>query len=252
MLSYKDARGCQEALELGSSLRSLGKKYGVSYVTIRSNMIKHGFIGKGVQGKTKPLLHCFEDLATTMDRYWYGYFMGDATVSMNTISLSSIDKEHLELFISHYNLSSRVNISKKKGVYLITLNSKELVSRCVDIGLINHKSLRCFKCFDVFVARGLFDADGCLSNSRYRLTGCQHYIEKFIELVGISNYCLRERGVSNELSYTSREQRNYLYKLLYAGGGVSLSRKHSVAAFIYKSDVDYRGRRHGKGIEFIR
>lgn len=246
------------------SLNALGREFNVNHATI-GNILRR----KGLTGRQKIIHYScntgfFRTINTEEKAYWLGFIYADGGVCVSksgsvyiTIELSSLDLEHLKLFLrsieSTHPIKSRDNNVKSK----IIIGSIEMGTDLYNLGCPPHKTYSIQWPTDEIVPqhlkrhflRGYSDGDGtfgtCKTNpaTSIRWELCLTYPFGVNLKKWLKNQC--DTGDINikpyrnifRLKYAGRCQVSRVWHLLYDDATIFLPRKKEVIKqYIYPSD----------------
>lgn len=242
------------------SILSLSKKYNLSYdivyrfIKSRTNVISN----RERYSKASHLL--FKDVNTEEDAYWLGFLYADGNVytknGKNTISLSLIDKEHVEKFKSFVGVDNKIYETKNEA-FSYQFSSMEVCNNLKKYGLIDRKSTNGkLNLSDVdpnlisHLWRGVIDGDGWVLNKKFKNRNSIR-IQPVIGLCGTFETCqyflefLKERNI--KFKSKIREHKSIkkvqfsdsvaisIIELLYNGSKVHLDRKKEKSNQILKN-----------------
>lgn len=222
------------------TLKSLGKKFGCSYGTIRNCLNKQGIQSRGnKQGYPRNEMY-FNQITTPEKAYWLGFFYADGCVnsSNSEISINITDKEHVEKFqkaigaINHHITETRdMRWEKAKTLYLFAIKDKQLHADLIKWGCVPKKTFLIEKIPNIpkdYVShfiRGYFDGDGSLhwlkGTNNYRISftsGSQKFLVEILKELNLNNINVSKTKDSNTYYFqiAGRHQveqvLNYLYQ----------------------------------------
>lgn len=169
----------------------------------------------------------FSDINSTEKAYWLGFIYGDGWVSLDRDGLQDnfgveiIDHDHLLKFQEAINSNHTLSEKEKQGnnTFKIQIDNDVFVSHLVNNGVTPNKtfgsSLPNIKSSDLQAAfiRGLFDADGSLSDGGWSLTSSSQ--ERLLKIQGWipAETKINQQGEIYELRAVSSKQRliSWLY-----------------------------------------
>lgn len=190
--------------------------------------------------------HAFDEI-TPESAYWVGFLMADGTIFRNSINLfiSNRDKNHIIKFLSF--LKTDRPIIKNNNLVGTSIESKGMVDKLSEYGVIPRKSLTAKVCdelaFNRDFWRGVIDGDGCVMiHAKNKLN-----VLPVLNLVGSLNICMsftnfakniigKDKHVRKTKSIYSVEINGKdavkVLDVLYSSSIMFLDRKKSKASFI--------------------
>lgn len=238
-------RGWTSKIEEGMRTYSRGfvaDSLGINRSSMYHVLTQLGLGGNGKRLQAENFWVCnnpFEGESTPTSAYLLGYIIGDGSITAgqrNCLNISSKDEAHLEQMASVFSGSSQVT-PRNRGDhrwYALSINSKEVVGRLLELGVKPDKSHRGVELPIEWLGtnlphliRGIIDSDGSillkkgvLSISMY---GHESYIEQLGTLLGEPT-----RGMDSIKGidiHGDRERKKLIYKALYAHATLWLQRK---------------------------
>ena len=222
-----------------SSLQSLADEFHVSPEALRNMMRRNKIALKGCKQGYPRNENYFTNIDTPDKAYWLGILYADGCVLKNRheVSLTLIDKEHIEKFknaIGAINHKITEHHDKRwteeKIIYVFSIKDNQLVSDLIKWGCISNKSLVINKIPNIprdYVShflRGYFDGDGSLhylkGTNNYRISftcGNADFLEDVKKELQV-NTSIQHSKTNNacQLQIAGRHQveriLNYLYK----------------------------------------
>ncbi len=254
----------------GLSGTALGKKYGVWPTTITSYLKKWN-VPRRQNGDFRKYVcnfNFFELILTEAVAYWLGFIAADGYISnLSTqhvlrISLSSLDRDHLQKFLNdidgNYPIHDRTLSNKKKNknykdshVSTISISNKKIVSDLVKYGLFQNKSLVLKFIENIpehllhHFCRGYVDGDGgfyCYeaynnkNNKSYKYYSFENtsswdfnnrFQEILIEKCNLNKTKHAVTGNACTMRYMGREQVGRIFNWLYKDATIFLERKRN-------------------------
>lgn len=234
------------------TLKQLGREFGCAYGTIRNLLNKHHIQSRGSrQGYPRNEFY-FNKIDTREKAYWLGFLYADGTVASKTsaVSITSIDREHLEKFkkaigaINHLITDIYDNRWKNaKTLYRFEIKDKQIYEDLVKWGCIPNKTLLVNKIPNIprnFVShfiRGYFDGDGSLhylkSTNNYRISftsGSADFLKEIQKELEVSHLSLGHEKDSNtyQLQISGRKQVKRILNYIYqdSTNSIRLDRKY--------------------------
>ena len=191
--------------------------------------------------------------------YWAGFIAADGNIEKYkprlTISLSSIDRQHLEKFKNDLSFSGkifdiiredkRINFNKKYNSSYIRITSRQIINDLSRFNITSNKSktyqfpehLSDNKNIRHFI-RGIIDGDGWIyknvGSSTIGLSGtlsCVNFIFNFLkDKLQINNGIIFERKDGlNIMRFTKTKDNTKIVNYLYDGANMFLDRKEIIA-----------------------
>jgi hypothetical protein len=241
----------------GLSSLKIAKKYCVSKPTVLKILHKNNVIIRYRHKKYFINENVF-NIISEESAYWIGFIMADGCVyckSRNSkileIGLQKGDCEHLFLFKKFIN--SKHKISFYKNRCRISINSKKIVEKLNEFGVVPNKSY-CAKInklqYNKHFWRGMIDGDGCIYIGKciyIQLCGTKDICEQFLEyckmiICGIKS---RVRKIKNANCYVVQINCNKAREIirhLYRNSYISLKRKKMLADIA----IQKKGGRNGR------
>lgn len=156
----------------GRSINDLASEYAVNYRTMIKYLHEFGCEMRPWKRYRKVANEkSFSDLNNPQVQYWLGYLAGDGNVSGISVSLSSIDKEHIykfrEFLQADYNVSTRKR-SNGTVIHQLKVRSERITHDLASVGIVPRKSkiLRIENnsvLHSSHFIRGIIDSDGYIS-----------------------------------------------------------------------------------------
>jgi len=186
-------------------------------------------------GKILGLNHNIFSAIDVEDKaYWLGYMYGDGWITGNRFGMESKDKEHVEKFRdfldSEHKIITRIKMNNE---YTLIQPTSKQVARSLRVLGYKDKIPDIREDLIKHFIRGLFDADGCLTNDRkwvrIHLTGIpniiKHIQDYFIE-IGIlkTKTKLYDHGKVVTMSYSCKQAESFL-NYIYDDCKIYLDRK---------------------------
>lgn len=198
----------------------------------------------------------FESIDSEIKAYWLGFLYADGYVTLGgentsphvSLSLNSVDKEHIELF--KRNIRAQNPLEKKKYKTTtgkseestgITIRHPKIAQDLISKGCLNNKSL-ILKFPNIeqvplhlvrHFIRGYFDGDGCLSKLEngkfsFQMCGTFEFLSSVLDFFGLS-YKLQQGKDKNKNNYSfcikGNKQIESLLNILYKDSKIFLKRK---------------------------
>lgn len=242
------------------SILSLSKKYNLSYdITYRFIKSRTNIISNR-ERYSKASHSLFESIRTEDDAYWLGFLYADGNVytksGKNTISLSLINKEHVEKFKSFIGVDNKV-YETKNDAFSYQFSSVEVCNNLKKYGLIDRKSTNGklnFSDIDSNLMRhlwrGVIDGDGWVLNKKFKnrnsirtqpvigLCGtfetCQYFLDFLAERNIKFKSKIREHRSIKKIQFSDSVAISII-ELLYDGSKVHLDRKKETSNQILKN-----------------
>lgn len=225
------------------SPKEFGEKYGLFGGTVIRVMQDLGY-------KTSPRKRCVCTPPIRWDErtsYLLGYFLGDGCMheprsgDYGQLDISSKDLEHLSLIRDLLCPELRIvqGHSTKGSWYRLFWTSKEWYHFMVECGIVQNKSefggniqFPNDDNLNHFV-RGLFDSDGCVSNTKYgiglqaTIMGHESYLGNLLKVVpGICDKIYSDsRSSAKWIGCSSSVGVRALYNFMYSNATIFMSRK---------------------------
>lgn len=225
------------------SMKKIGKSFGMAEETI-SKILHDNNIEIRDAYKTTYVLNdkYFDEILNGSQAYILGLLCADGCVCKNTVSISlqEDDKKILDIINNEFNSNRKLhyidNSNKKDGYirknqYRLAITNKYFANSLRNIGVVDNKSnsLKMLDCINdellPHFIRGLFDGDGHIEKSRYRvaITGTKYILEELnnrINKILNINFQLYEESNHNGITYCMRigskndciNFLNYIYK----------------------------------------
>lgn len=228
-----------------------GRGVDITARSVTRQLRRWGVAVKGT-GRHANALDMFKEIATEEDAYWLGFLMGDGFVSKNGnyITLGIIDGEHVEKMKQYFGIPAEIVRHKgrkenQRDMYHIGIYSQRSVANAAKWGLVYDKNKRTVPVLPEKLMchfwRGLWDADGHVSNGNIALTCKKVFLDAFRKWLNIAGehedgYCggLYQAGENTwRLHYCSAYAR-YVLETLYKNCKVALQRKREVARLVIK------------------
>jgi hypothetical protein len=188
----------------------------------------------------------FHKIDTQEKAYWLGFILGDGCVYVNTvtskyqisITLNIKDKTHLEKFATAINWKNSYYYNKKQNTINLTISSKQMCNDLIVHNITPRKSFtakfpKVLKKFESHVLRGLFDADGTITNHSYwkgkpyasfSIVGSINCLENVKRILGIKNKICPDHTIWRIKKNGTPGVRK-IYRIMYKNSIVSLDRK---------------------------
>lgn len=224
------------------SPKEFGIKYGLSGGTIIRVMKDLGYSTKEriVLEISKPVE--WDEFTA----YLLGYFLGDGcmheprTKDYGQLDITSKDLEHIEAIRERLNPNLKIGYwtSSKGEWYRMFWTSKEWYRFMRSHGICQNKSE--FGCNVVYpdgeyfghFVRGLFDSDGCVSNTNYgiglqvSIFGHESYLQELSDRLPVTGKIYSDlRSKSRFIGCYSYEDVKAMYRLMYSNATIFLNRK---------------------------
>jgi len=152
----------------GKTTREIGKLYNISNTTISKYIRQYNL--QGLYKKPKYNSYHLNDVTTKEVAYMLGFIIADGAINneLVEISVKIEDVEILELFSSLLGLNYHIDntIIKEKRRFPRVRIIKKLIGINKFIGKDNKKNRNVpiiHKQLEVYLLRGIFDADGCIT-----------------------------------------------------------------------------------------
>lgn len=170
---------CEEALleyfNSNISIRDLSAKY-----KINRALFSGYALGKGIDiynRKSKCNDRIFDLINTEEKAYWLGFLYADGNINKYNnsysleLTLKEDDLEHIQKFKSFMCSENTISYREKQKAYRLSLGSKRIYERLIELGCIPNKSLilkfpndnQVPKYLLKHFIRGYFDGDGCIT-----------------------------------------------------------------------------------------
>ncbi len=198
---------------------------------------------------TKEINENYFSVIDTQDKgYWLGFMYGDGfiTKSRNSdvfgICLKAEDKPHLEKFKQCIESDHKISEYLKKNTVQILITRSNMVNDLIKHGCLRNKSQKDLHIPNIredlikHFIRGLFDADGCITNShRYAktvFTGSKtliNEIQSFLLQRGIVKKITKSYYHNNNcvsVEYFQRDSEK-IFDYLYSDANIYLDRKYN-------------------------
>lgn len=197
----------------------------------------------------------FQEIETEEDAYWLGFITADGCIIDNKwlqIQLANKDKNHLQKFCKYMGLNTiETNEIIKDGfggaytrdnpINNVKICSLNILNNLKDKGIVPRKSgeeipyICKSKNLELAYIRGLFDGDGYIGSTQYRmgLVGsykiCK-YVQDFItaNIKDISANHIHEHGIIYKLEITGRKQTSQILEAIYKDANIYLDRKYQL------------------------
>lgn len=200
-----------------------------------------------MQQKYRVDSNYFDSVDSEAKAYWLGFITADGCITSEDLFklvLAEVDREHLEKFIVDINSTYPLHREESHGhvAYGIYMRNKAFVESLETWGIGPRKT------FEVEPAvlplhlerhywRGIFDGDGCVSNTRDMLALCGN----FAIVEGFHQYCIdansdldtrvTPKGNIFQVQFGGRKAKA-VATLLYDGSSTYLMRKKSRVTFM--------------------
>lgn len=236
-------------------LKDISNIYKVGANTI-SKRIKQKY--PEFNGKTNIIsnYNCFNIIDSEEKAYWLGFMYADGCIYNNQISLSlqSIDLEHIYKFRKFVNITTKLNTIYKNGKitsYGTSVNSKQLAENLINLGCLRKKSLiikfptneqvpeNLLKHF----IRGYFDGDGGFCKNKNVVDKIKFTSGSIIFLEKLNCYIKNIIGISHTGIY--KDKRSIAYYL-------SINRKNDILMFsnyLYENSTIHLDRKYNLYLE---
>lgn len=208
----------------GSVFRALDKQKG----TTRSLSLSHA---------SENREHLFLDTSTEECQYWLGFLAADGALVHNQVllNLAIKDDTHLDKFIA-YTKAHKMYL-KKTNSCRAYFSSQVVVKRLISYGITRRKThtIEYLLPLTVHFVRGVFDGDGCISNTLLRITPKFSLVSaSYVFILQLYNFFLSQGIQLNltenkglwQISTGKTSTVSALYKLLYEGSTIFLQRKY--------------------------
>jgi len=189
----------------------------------------------------KYLRHDYFDNINTQEKaYWLGFIVGDGCLYKTSngsaviqIMLQKRDGSHLEKFAKALHWPHPVYYYRNTSRLCVT--SPHMYESLVKLGVTPRKTFsikfpRVAKNLEIHVLRGIFDADGCITEDRikrkpgFSLAGTKHILMASKRILGLNNKICRHTTIF-QISCGGRNVIYEIYKKLYRNAKISLDRK---------------------------
>ena len=240
----------------GATLHELKIKYKISVNTITKNFNRFGMEIRNLDGKCghrkyKFDENFFERIDTEAKAYIFGFIMADGCLysgkknnHLMRINIHKDDMEILQIIKREMNSESPIKLLKNNSID-IKLFSKKMYDDLVNLGCTERKSLTLqFPSVSDNILfhfiRGYFDGDGTITSSLkndkikwFNLSfysshnfcnSLNHILHKKI---GFNLKTITKVGKISKLSYTSLNDIQKMYKILYSSSTLYLKRKRT-------------------------
>jgi hypothetical protein len=242
------------------SILSLSKKYNLSYdITYRFLKSRTNIISNR-ERYSKANHTLFENIMTEEDAYWLGFLYADGNVytknGKNTISLSLINKEHVEKFKSFIGVNNKI-YDTSNGAFSYQFSSVEVCNNLKKYGLIDRKSTEGKLNFSninsnlmTHLWRGIIDGDGWVLNKKFKnrngiriqpviglcgtLETCQYLLDFLTERNIKFSSKIRQHKSIKKIQFSDSVAINII-ELLYGNSKVHLDRKKETSNQILKN-----------------
>lgn len=177
----KEIQLIKEKYANGEGLKIIARELGFSTSKAIKRIVEEYNFNR--KEKRQVNIHIFDKINTPDKAYWLGFINGDGYVSKYhlCIKLSSKDRGHLEKFAEFMNIdkSSIVDLMGQYNnpICYIYVSSKYFVDKLRQIGIFSGKNDKehvpvnlPYKFISDYL-RGLFDADGCITDKKIDLSG---------------------------------------------------------------------------------
>lgn len=242
------------------SLKQLGKEFGCAPGSIKNLLHNKKIKTHGAKHGYPRNEHYFTIIDTPEKAYWLGFLYADGCVhnNRNEVSVSSIDKEHLEKFkkaIGAVNHKITVFQSKQfpdaKPTCIFSIRDKQIHDDLIKWGCAPNKSLALTKIPNIprdYVShflRGYFDGDGSLhylkgtNNYRISIAGTPEFLDDVQKELG-TNLSYNHSSQIYQLQIAGRKQVTRILQYFYkdSNENIRLNRKYS----IYLKELDWAHR----------
>jgi len=232
------------------TLKELGRRFGVSYGSIRNLLNRHNIKSRGnKQGYPRNEFYFFK-IDTIEKAYWLGFLYADGCVHSNNneISIQIIDKEHLLKFqkaiqAPNHKIQNIIDkrFEKAKPLFQISIKDKQLHQDLIKWGCIPQKSLRLKDFpnipyhFIPHFLRGYFDGDGSLhflqgtNNFRISFLGTPEFLTNIKNYFNLNMSIAKGTGEAYILQIAGRKQLIRILEILYLDSHeeIRLNRKYN-------------------------
>lgn len=205
----------KEYTDIGSSISSIAKKYGVYRRTLTKDLKQKYNLNVLQDGKKQIDDHYFDMINSVEKAYWLGFLYADGYNSEDgkiELALQKEDLSHIEKFKKAIQSKHKISYKPKVQAYRISINSKSMSKALAYHGCVNHKSYIMDipttiedKYLPHFI-RGYFDGDGCFyirrKNSYQQgfisfVTGSEKFAHHFATLLSKFNIHAKEKFVQH-------------------------------------------------------
>ena len=194
---------------------------------------------------------CNEDIFEKIDNeekaYWLGFLYADGYVNNNGIelTLSEIDKEHIEKFKNFLNASNNLKYKEQTKAYRLSIYSTKIAKDLTNLGCYKNKSLtlqfpteeQVPKELIHHFMRGYFDGDGCICipKAKYKpqrhfsVIGTKDFLDKYDEIIlnlGVNKTKYSSEGQAYSVKHCGNIQVQKIYDFLYKNATIYLDRKY--------------------------
>jgi hypothetical protein len=231
--------------EITTILEHYGQGKSVAEVSIETG-ISHGSVFRALQkeGVTRSLSlalsnadrdDLFSDLSREDVQYWLGFLIADgylSSVGTLVVNLAKKDEDHLRKF--QIMTDSNWLELPKTGAVRSYFANKKVAERLISYGITQRKSFTVDYKPELtwHTLRGIFDGDGCVSGSHFRIhTGSKSLaisIVKFFLSYRILMSCILQRGGLYCISTGNSSELIAINNLLYEGSNIFLERKKMI------------------------
>jgi hypothetical protein len=216
----------------GDSSVTLGKKYHCHPSVILSIVRRNGGNTRNNKENSRLYTHnetFFEVIDTEQKAYWLGFFYADGYVSsvqnkhLTGLSLSVVDKEHIEKFKNDINATNPIKIYtptlsgySDDDYCRILLSSETTYKQLIMQGVLEHKTSILMPPPHVplhlkrHFIRGYFDGDGCITYyMHYDNKRDKRYFSSTIKIVGTSMFLdyIKEYIEENNIAHIGKYYR---------------------------------------------
>lgn len=168
----------EEGLSLGDIGRSINPNYKNPEQTIKRTLKRFNleYISGYRKGKSTLDINFFKDINSELKAYLLGYIFADGCIYRNSLQISSIDLEILELVknsISPDQIIYKCKLKKNQAIkYKLHIHNKHLIADLKSLGVLPNKTYLNMLVPNIknelyiHFIRGFFDGDGCFTYSK--------------------------------------------------------------------------------------
>lgn len=200
-------------------------------------------------GRYKVDVNYFDTIDSEDKAYFLGLLYSDGSVCSNFFYIKLADEDILQIFKDKIKYEGPIKYIPKpkpnwKGCYKLTINSKQLVQKLIDLGCTPNKT----KTIEMpnieenlirHFIRGFFDGDGCLQLNN-KLSHCRidftSASKKFLEQL---RPIITQQALTN--GYLGKESKYEVWHLNYSG-----QQTKKILNWLYKDSSIYMKRKHDK------
>ena len=191
----------------------------------------------------KDLNHSyFHKIDTEQKAYWLGFILGDGCLWHNRpsieIGLNIKDELHIDKFAKAIGWRNKKQYKADRNAVTMIISSREMYNDLVNLGLTSRKSFtatwpKIYKKYERHMLRGLFDADGTITNHSYwkdkpyaswALVGTKECLENAKRILSITNEITPDHSIWR-IKKNGTPGVFKIFTILYRGSTVWLDRK---------------------------